>query len=65
MNNLLLAIISLMIGQERVNVCYDEVTIGNEVLYTNYCEEVNAKDFIYNYTNEVILVNYYKIIDNN
>lgn len=63
--NLLFAIVSLMLGQEKINVCYDEVTIGNEVLYTNYCEEVNTKEYIRDYTSEIILVNYYKIIDNN
>lgn len=63
MNNLLLAIVSLMIGKEKINVCYDEVTTGNKVLYTNYCEEVNTKEYIKDYLSEIILVNYYKTID--
>ena len=61
--NLLFAIVSLMIGQEKINVCYDEVTINNKVLYTNYCEEVNTKEYVNDYISEIILVNYYKIID--
>lgn len=56
---LVLAIISLMLGEEKITECYTIPSQDNNL----YCYTMDTKEYIIDYLSEIILVNYYKTID--